>query len=562
MSMLASVWGGLYSPIIDKGLPDEEIRISAECFDVDSLYALDENPETRERFSSLHLLWTGYQSGGPFPPETIHDGLMESSWLGVPSAPESMTATVECANPMLSQAVYGVENDWPSRRQQDFDHEIQRTTLDPPAGVSTRLLPSSGANLANTARYLFPVHALPMNGFIVVRRNCPRDVVAFWNLRAAGATVIPLDADADVWRTDLVAAMSGLSKLPKEEGQSRTGGVPVLFHTHASPDLLESLSKSAVNADVELQLAEKYYLVELRERFTVSTSFERTFNAEVYRGDRSVDIDLPSIPLNGSPTGYSHYPGIVAADISFTAAENLDPRLAARLPGVRQQREILRKMVNSRQVRSKQQGVVCGVSGTSQSLQYGLFAKIDAIALLWGEKSEVRQSSEGQLQTRAAEMLGGVTSSMITESGIASALLKIGASPSGLTYSAIENHILNNRGEWPEKYSFLENRPREFARQRTHALMDTGLLIPSLELECTFCRIRTQISPDRLNTEVHCEFCGEEFRLALSLYWSRRQVEISTRRTPCAGEGRSDDSGAGNDEHTVCHRVHPPTALL
>lgn len=51
--------------------------------------------------------------------------------------------------------------------------------------------------------------------------------------------------------------------------------------------------------------------------------------------------------------------------------------------------------------------------------------------------------------------------------------------------------------------------------------MNSGLLVPALEIECTFCRVTSLFAASQLSDEVRCEFCGETFKLSFALSLSK-----------------------------------------
>lgn len=47
-------------------------------------------------------------------------------------------------------------------------------------------------------------------------------------------------------------------------------------------------------------------------------------------------------------------------------------------------------------------------------------------------------------------------------------------------------------------------------------MLASGLFVPALRVECGHCRVNSYATPERLGTTMACDFCGEDFSLALS----------------------------------------------
>ena len=50
-------------------------------------------------------------------------------------------------------------------------------------------------------------------------------------------------------------------------------------------------------------------------------------------------------------------------------------------------------------------------------------------------------------------------------------------------------------------------------------LMGTGMVRTLLRAKCSHCRANMQLDPDHLSDNVHCDFCGQEVRLARYTAW-------------------------------------------
>jgi hypothetical protein len=94
-------------------------------------------------------------------------------------------------------------------------------------------------------------------------------------------------------------------------------------------------------------------------------------------------------------------------------------------------------------------------------------------------------------------------------------------STAGLTLQQLRAEVKKHHGAWPDKLTSFRTSVDDYAEYTVNNLLFSGLFVPMLDVHCSNCRVDSQVSPRDLDSSVQCEFCGETFRLALSLALSR-----------------------------------------
>jgi hypothetical protein len=89
--------------------------------------------------------------------------------------------------------------------------------------------------------------------------------------------------------------------------------------------------------------------------------------------------------------------------------------------------------------------------------------------------------------------------------------------------------VANDRGAWPDVLTSFHIAPNEYVDRTVKQLLYSGIFVPVLDVHCSHCRVESQVSPRDLDVALRCEFCGEEFLLALSLALSKSKSHWSYR---------------------------------
>ena len=498
ITQLSEVWGGLYMPILDVNADLDTLRAVVRLFDVDSVYAENASKELEEFLRASHLGWRGRGQYGPFGSEGgLKTGLLPAA---APAAPNDFD-TIPWQGPIeptIALAAYLgrlSSTDGPERTR--------------PIGETTRLL-----DLATHFNRPAP------RGFAVMRDGVSRDVVWFWNSRGLSNAIYPLLENAEDFNTAVLADVTDVDVFtPASPGGAKktaSGRIPVWG--------FEDLT-AVEQRRLEAWAAERHLQVEPNSRDhalggTWFPGFERIasnkFRAEARPAARLIAVDIPPLALR-DPT--SIYPGIVAAELDFHEASGVDPRLTVTIPPHRRHAALIDRLgYGADQTRISSVGPVFGTQANLEELSVPNAYQLDVMRLLFdNEEVVIGQSDEGKFQTRAAEIFGGPLAGHLAQPGVRAAIREAGTKLAGITLSQLTNVVTSQRGDWPDPLRAFHETPQQYAERQVHLLLNSGMLVPSLHIQCHECRISLLLSPEQLGTTVECEFCGADVRLALAL---------------------------------------------
>lgn len=528
---LTKAWGGIFAPILDIRHSFDSLDRIARSFDVDALHTEMVVGEVVDRLRGAGWLWRGRADFGPF---AVSEGGFRNGVLPV--------CALAVDHPHL------VTPHWRRDDSLEFFYSVVFGTTGPTAVAAEveSYEGSAGTSVEIDDLLNLPDIALHQVGAIratevginirsdtdrapdevfVIRANHGEDAVDFWNLRACGARVIPVPADAP---QELVSSlMRGLLSAPKPGepagGQWRPPRLLVWGLEHASAD-----TRHAVQARAESlgwSISSSQHEADVRLAFP---GLESAFIASV-RGDfapraRSVTMSVPTIPLR--PGEHQVMPGVVAVEIDMVDVRGLDPRLAAVPPPDRRCGRILNGIVADAagvvRVNREGDGFVLGIQARRDEVTVGFASHLDVLQAYFDDADmKILQSDEGAFQTRAAEMLGGPFAGVALQPGVRAALAKAARTSAGLTLPQLKSEIANNRGDWPDKLRAFHTSPEEYVEGTVRGLLNSGMFVPLLDVHCSNCRVDSQITPRDLDTTLRCEFCGDDFLLALSLALSK-----------------------------------------
>jgi hypothetical protein len=531
---LSLAWGGLYTPILDANQPFDAIEFQARVFDLDSLYlehGQDSNSRSNELFDELRSSgwhWRGHGQHGPFAAdaeEGFRTGVLPTSAVGL-EQPTLYIPTWDDTDPLAGfyAALFGTSpngdgDPWepPGSRQVGIGAllAVPGLTVD-----DAGLIQTSRVGLSAEPHY----DSDWMNGLFVVRPDEPQDLVAFWNMRSFGRPVVAVPA---VGAEELLPF---LTRGSVPGGTSVYGGperrterfLGVWQLPNASPATRAAIDAMAARLDMVVR---EHRLNTSHHRFPgVDSRFKSSVRAEFPPSAGHVMVRVPSVPV--VPEAHHVMPGMVAVEVDVHNVTGLDPRSVASLPPLRRFGRLLERMAlgHAHEVRinAAGDGVVLGVAARNDEVPVGFVYHLDGISTLLDDESvKVAQSEDGRFQTRAAQMLGGPAGNFLTQPGVRTLIEKAGRSATGLPLQQLKSEVLNNRGAWPDKLTAFRTSPAEYAEGVVNQLLYSGLFVPMLDAHCSHCRVDMQVSPRDLDATIQCEFCGETFRLALSLALSK-----------------------------------------
>lgn len=520
---LTRTWGGHYTPILDVNQQFTTVARRARAYDLDAV-ELDGVSDLSQSLSDAGWLWRGRGEYGPFAERAsrYRTGVLQTDALDLPAGARTLV-------------------DWEAGDSLDlFYSALFGVTLQPtgPENEAVTGRVGMGALLTSPTLKVNEVGDIHLTragltidrehrrdgvtGIYVVRRDRPDDAVAFWNLRAMGHEVVPVPDDGD----EALLRFLTRDDLPGVELRSGSGPDQNVWRElivwgleDASPNVTDAVRTMSNRLGLNLssndrEVFDPYIFHGLESQFSSS------FRSEIASGGRSFEIPTPPIPLIQSAR--HSMPGIVAIEVDQLHVVGLDPRYAESWPPQRRFGALLSKAtrhsVDHLRVTVQGGGVVFGVQATSDEVALTFPFQLDAIHTLFDDNTvRVKQSDVGRFQTRAAEVLGGQFSDITLQPGVRALIMKTGRSPVGLTLQQMRTTLRQNRGDWPGRIRSFHTTPDEHDDQTLKRLLFSGLFIPQLDIHCSHCRVESQISPRDLDATIQCEFCGQTFRLALSL---------------------------------------------
>ena len=498
MIQLSSIWGGLYMPILDASMELDALRAAMRLFDVDSVYAEDASDDLEELLRSSHYGWRGRAQYGPFAREAgLQMGPLPASALAAPDSFE-VTPWQGPTEPAVALAAYL------GRRSPAEGRDTTRPLLE-----TTRLL-----DLATHFNRPAP------RGFAVLRDKSARDAGWFWNCRVFSNALYPLLPGADEFNAAVLADVINIDVFtPRQPGgakQEASARITVWGYDDLNAAEQARLDDWATQRRVQLNPRSRDGAL----AGTWFPGFERItsskFRVDVRPTARLIPVDIPRLPLRDTSDSF---PGIVAAEIDFHEASGVDPRLTVAIPPHRRHATLVdRPGYGADQVRISSVGPVLGVQADLDEISVPNAYQLDVMRLLFDDENVViGQSDEGKFQTRAAELFGGPLAGHLAQPGVRAAIQEAGTKLAGITLSHLKNVVQSQRGEWPDPVRAFQRTPQQYAERQVHMLLNSGMLVPSLHIQCHECRISLRLSPEQLGTTVECEFCGADIRLALAL---------------------------------------------
>lgn len=529
---LTRAWGGIYMPVLNANLSTAQLEHRSREFDVDALYVESMEGDLAEWLRSTGWGWAGRGEWGPFAQHrAFRRGLLPASLVRVERDPllipewdtadeldlfyTAVFGDVEAEDETGGQVKLNVPNS--ERVGLGLLNALPDVTVESVGAVQAT---AAGVSVADR-RYLDG-----LSGIVVARAGHPEDLVRFWNLRSYGRPILclpdngPKDLLNFLTRGSLagVTVMHGGGLEPRKEACLMVWGLE-----HATGEL-----RAAIDA-----MAERQGMVprDARDKSAdfghpgLETRYESTFRAEFMPTTPVGMVRVPTVPLVPKA---KLMPGVAAVELTIHNAHGLDPRSTAQLPPYRRHGKLLEKFIGTVDVdhiriTAEGDGVVVGHQASRDEVPLGFPSHLDGInALFDDENLKIAQSDDGKFQTRAAEVLGGPFGSLLLQPGVRTVIDKAAGTPTGLTLQQLQATMRTNRGGWPDAL-FSNLTAQDYAVNVTNQLLFSGLFVPMLDVHCSNCRVESQVSPRDLDATIRCEFCSEEFKLALSLSLSRNK---------------------------------------
>lgn len=527
---LSRTWGGIYMPIFDSSLPVDELEHLAKGFDVDALWAEGTEGGLAEWLRQSGWGWLGGADWAPFAQARAYrSGLLPANLLDVerrelqiPEWPAGDRLD------LLYTALFGFLGSPPQSEAHDkpISFEVPNSVhvglgflYTQPHLTAEQVGPIQATAVEATVeerRYLDG-----LGGVVIARTGHPEDLVFFWNLRTYGLPVLCLPEDGPedllefLTRVEASGAHVNGAASP-EVGEERA--LPVWGFDSVGPSTLAALESMATRLGMVLENRE-----DRSANFGhpgLHTRFESTFRSETRPTAPVAMVRTPPLPL---ASGAGFKPGVVAVELAVHSTTGLDPRAAPLMPPYRRHGKILERVVgrvdhNHIRILSEGLGVVVGQQASLDEAPVGFATHIAGIHALFDDDTlKIEQSDDGKFQTRASEMLGGPHGTLLLHPGVRAAIDKAAASPAGLSLVRLRGIAEELRGAWPDAIFASHQNAKEYARDIIDNLLFSGLFVPMLDVHCSSCRVESQVSARDLDATIRCDFCGGDFRLALSL---------------------------------------------
>jgi hypothetical protein len=501
---LSRVWGGVYLPILDIGASLTDLQKAARIYNLDSLWAENPEGELREMLRVAGYFWRG---GGPWAPfargeGSFRRGLVSADVMGgVVDRGSGWDQTT--ASDLTYAAYFGIGDETPIE------------------GIVTpsRVVDATRVHLRPSLSYVDPIP----QGLFVVRPNQPTDAVWYWNARAFGGNAYAFASeDADFNRHPIYDLTTNGIPQPSQPQFENKPTVPsnqlqLWGATDLSDEQRERIRAWADHREIELVSLPREAVGEGAWFPGFDAPASRSFRHEIEPTASTFAIELPRLPVVDAA---AHFQGVVAAEIEIHEDTKLDPRLSLAFPPHRRHAALLERALafGADHVRVSGGGPVISVQVTDDSVTLPTASNLEVMRLLFDDESvRVDQSDEGKFQSRAAEMLGGPFSGALTQPALRAAIERTAAKTAGITFEELKGTVAKNRGAWPDKLQSHWMTPDRYVTSVVRPLLNSGLLVPMLDAQCTSCRVVSRVHPKDLDAEIVCDFCGERFNLALAL---------------------------------------------
>jgi hypothetical protein len=520
MAGLAYLWGGYYCLILDKALSTESLKRICTIYDLDSLYSDEDTLSDLPRKPGYD--WPGR---GPWGPLADDDGYRKGLLPTVKLLRRIHEPTyifprwdVDDPDELVHRANWGYSTDYDSVDLPCI-HVVNLQTLPVRAMTSDEVGPAHASRFRLNCKSR---EADAYSGLWIADPRDPQGLAGFWNMRACGARLFAISATCpDPTRQFIQQNLSSfISHYSSGSGGEQRKLLRSFSLERAESEVQEWLTDWCDRRGAELVADRLPEPEDLVTRQIIETPFRRSFRSEFDPGTLGAEVSLPEVPWRDTSLT-EYFAGTVGAVVSVHTEFGQDPRLTANVPPYRRLSSLVSRVDRenpTEHARVCGSGITFLVQVDQDVIRYPFIYSVEAIRAIFDDPSvQIAQTDLGRFHSRTAEMLGGPSSSAMQEPGLRAVVSSAALKPAGLALQQMTQLLKDNRGNWPDPLLSHWLDPQEYCDRRLAALLNTGLLVPYMDVHCSFCRVVSQIHPRDLDSQVECPYCGEAFRLALSL---------------------------------------------
>jgi hypothetical protein len=511
-------------PILDVGMSRVLLERLGHEYDVDSLYADALDGPLGDLLRTAGWTWTGRGPWGPFGEEDgFRKGLLPTRAFinGSTNFVQPLWDPDDSIDLLLA-AIWGVGEHLGVELSSTIDHPGPRSgpyadVL--PQAVDTKAivgaLEAASLHVRPHPRAYLDDHV----GVYVMRPDHPADVVEFWNMRTYGTKIIgvPAIGPEDLTRFLLSSPLPGIERRNSGHEGSIAHVVRVWGLEDASDTTLSAIRSAAARdgLDVWPDARGAWPWATFQG---LRTPFTRSLRADFRPEARWMDAALPVLPIEDEVAAYAR--GIVAAEIQLHSVSGQDPRLTASIPPFRRHSSLIQHactLDGVDQARVTHSGVTLGIDAERDHVRVPFAYNQDVMRLLFDDDTvTAAQSDAGRFQSRAAAKFGGPFSGFFNQPGTRAAIELAARKDAGITLPHLRQVVERHRGSWPDPLLGPKLEPRDYATRQVNNMLHSGILVPTLKVHCSHCRVERHVSADDLATTMTCEFCGQDFNLGLS----------------------------------------------
>jgi hypothetical protein len=537
--LACAVWGGTFGPIIPIESPLADTLVKKFALDV--LYRADVADASLSRFSDRHsfLTWPYqhqdlFQLGHSGPEPAIVDVLPAIEALGrepketlepIVFVEENTAALFEIANgDPLRHAILANFGAYPSLSIAGTDYsEAVKLHLGAQMIQSNTRLPANSSSLwtpATLARYGLTentrLHALGADGIFAGAIDSFDDLVTFWNIRALGADVLFYDPREE--RLKEVAATQIARMSVKGPGRKFEEPIGVWC---CSQHELEGAVAGLIGNAAYLRIADNQWWSEIPVFNPPSTAKSYALPTITTAGRAEITFQLPAPPFPDDRRG--HVP-LVAISIEPMGDFVPTSDLTIWTPNIPELNPFYAALYISRHsIRAEIDGFALLIHQGLQIITLKPLPRaklLEEVFRLFGITAE--QSDAGKVTTRLIRQMGSVLACAVFK--LRGVRRLIARHPPLRSFTrGTATKLIHDESGVTEQDSIVSLDDVHLGNQKLTAnsafdfLLARGVFRVGVELSCPHCTLEFWITVDDLKSIVTCEYCGEEFQIAMQL---------------------------------------------